>query len=311
VRKFLDLAPHDARLRERLVALLEALGQKAVLSEEIRKIRLDPFADAALIADSAAALGRVGDDAEAARTFGELSERAPRDPWVRGFLGDRLRAERRFDDAVAAYSVLEQLVPDDAGATLRLAVAHAEAGRTDLAERLFTRVLETGGRAGNRELSDFGGYLAQVYAASALASSATLAPADADELRRVARELPHEVGVPIVLTRGVSPSAVFSVEMQRGPDAARESHGPDIASDALAMYALRAEDLSLTSGPAPKLVLSRPAELQPARPTRVRIDTLLTGAENEASKLVESEVELPADGSKLLLVWRGSAWVRG
>ena len=35
--------------------------KKAVLSEEIRKIRLDPFADAALIADSAAALGRVGD----------------------------------------------------------------------------------------------------------------------------------------------------------------------------------------------------------------------------------------------------------
>ena len=26
---------------------------------------------------------------------------------------------------------------------------------------------------------------------------------------------------------------------------------------------------------------------------------------------VESEVELPADGSKVVLVWRGSAWVSG
>jgi tetratricopeptide (TPR) repeat protein/Mg-chelatase subunit ChlD len=311
VRKFLILSPHDARLRARLVALLEALGQKAVLNEEIRKIRLDPFADAALIADSAAALGRAGEEQESARTFGELSERAPRDPWVRGFLGDRLRAERRFDDAVAAYSVLEQLVPDDAGATLRLAVAHAEAGRTDLAERLFTRVLETGGRAGNSELADFGGYLARIYAARALTSATQpLAPSDADELQRLARELPHEVGVPIVLTRGISPSAVFSVQLQRGPEAARESRKPDIASDALAMYALRAEDLALTS-PAPKLVLSRPRGLLPARATRVRIDTLLSSAEDEAPKLVESEVELPADGSNLVLIWRGSAWVSG
>ena len=127
----------------------------------------------------------------------------------------------------------------------------------------------------------------------------------------MARELPHEAGVPIVLTRGISPSAVFNVTLERGPDAARESRKPDVASDALGMYALRAEDLSLAGASAPKLVLSRPPELLPARPTRVRIDTLLAGAENEASKLVESEVELPADGSKLVLVWRGSAWVSG
>jgi Flp pilus assembly protein TadD/Mg-chelatase subunit ChlD len=312
VRKFLDLAPHDARLRGRLIALLEALGQKAVLTEEIRKIRLDPFADAALIADSAAALGRVGNDVESRRTFGELSERAPRDPWVRGFLGDRLRAEGRFDDAVAAYSVLEDLVPDDAGATLRLAIAHAEAGRTDLAERLFTRVLESGGRGGNRELSELSGFLAQVYAARSLAKPDTeLASTDADELERMARELPREAGVPIVLARGISPSAVFSVTLERGPDAARESRKPDVGSDALGMYALRAEDLSLSGGPAPRLVLSRPPELSPARPTRVRLDTLLATGENEPPKLVESEVELPADGSKVVLVWRGSAWVSG
>ncbi|HEY4102764.1 MAG TPA: tetratricopeptide repeat protein, partial [Polyangiaceae bacterium] len=310
VRKFLELAPHDARLRSQLLALLEALGQKSVLVEEIRKIRLDPFADAALIADSAAALARSSASDEAARTFGELAERAPRDPWVRGFLGDRLRAQGRFDDAVAAYDVLEQLVPDDAGATLRLGIAHAEAGRTDLAERLFTRVLETGGRAGNRELADFGGYLAQIYAARALAGDQALAPADAEELARMARELPREAGVPVVLARGLSESAVFTIALERGPESARESHPPDVANDALAMYALRAEDLALANLPAPKLVLSEPRRPEPARPTRVRIDTLLASDANMPAKLVESEVELPADGSKLVLVWRNSAWVR-
>lgn len=310
VRKYLALAPHDPRLRVRLLALLEALGQKPVLAEEIRKIRLDPFADAALLADSAAALGRTGDASESARTFGELAERAPRDPWVRGFLGDRLRAEHRFDDAVAAYSVLEQLVPDDAGATLRLGIAHAEAGRMDLAERLFSRVLETGGRAGSHELADFGGYLARIYAASALGNAKTSSEADRAELARMASELPREAGVPIVLARGVSGNASFSVALERGPDAARESHAPDIASDALALYALRAEDLG-QAGAKLVLVLSRPRELQPAQPTRVRIDTLLAGAENEASKLSEREVEVPADGSKLVLIWRGTAWESG
>jgi len=311
VRKYLTLAPHDARLRGRLLALLEVLGKKSVLVEEIRKIRLDPFADAALLADSAAALGRLGDASESARTFGELAERAPSDPWVRGFLGDRLRAERHFDDAVAAYSVLEQLVPEDAGATLRLGIAHAEAGRTDLAERLFSRVLENGGREGSHELSEFGGYLARIYAANALAGAKAPSAADGAELLRLARELPREVGVPIVLARGVSGHRAFTVSLERGPDAAREAHGPDVASEALALYALRAEDLTQPGAPPLKLVLSRPRELQPAQPMRVRIDTLLDGAENEPSQLSESEVEVPADGSKLTLIWRGSSWQSG
>jgi len=311
VRKYLTLAPHDARLRGRLLAVLEALGQKSSLSEEIRKIRLDPFADAALLADSAAALGRLGDAAESARTFGELAERAPSDPWVRGFLGDRLRAEHRFDDAVAAYSVLEQLAPDDAAATLRLGIAHAEAGRTDLAERLFARVLETGGREGSHELADFGGYLARIYAANALAAAKFQSPAEAAELLRLARELPREVGVPIVLARSVSSRAMFNVVLERGPEMAREQHRPDLASEALALYALRAEDLTRSGSPPLKLVLSRPRELVPADPTRVRVDTLLGGPENEPSQVSESEVELPADGSKVVLIWRGSSWQSG
>src|SRR5206468_7850521 len=113
VRRFLAIAPHDARLHRRLFALLEALGQKQPLAEEVRRLRRDPFADAGLLADGASALRRIGDEAEARRAFGELAERAPGDPWARAFLGDRLRNEGWFDDAAQAYAVLEQLMPGD------------------------------------------------------------------------------------------------------------------------------------------------------------------------------------------------------
>ncbi len=149
VRRFLGLAPHDARLRRRVLALLEALGMKQALADEVRRVRRDPFADAGLLADGAAALRRLGDEAEARRAFGELAERAPGDPWARAFLGDRLRNEGWFDDAAQAYAVLDQLVPDDPAAILRLALAHAGAGRLDLAVRLLARVAQTGGRGGS------------------------------------------------------------------------------------------------------------------------------------------------------------------
>src|SRR5205085_10339903 len=79
VRRFLELAPHDSRLRRRLLALLEALNRPAEVLELTRELRSDPFADALLLADAGSALHRIGSDLEARRTFGELSERAPKD----------------------------------------------------------------------------------------------------------------------------------------------------------------------------------------------------------------------------------------
>ena len=71
---------------------------------------------------------------------------------------------------------------------------------------------------------------------------------------------------------------------------------------------------SQTVSPSQPQILQTPGparELVPARPTRVRIDTLLAGPDDEASTLSESEVEVPADGSKLVLIWRGSGWQSG
>ena len=85
VRRFLAMAPHDPRLRRRLLALLESLGMKQELADEVRRVRRDPFADAGLLADGASALRRLGDEAEARRTFGELCRARPGRP-----LGPRL-----------------------------------------------------------------------------------------------------------------------------------------------------------------------------------------------------------------------------
>src|SRR5262249_14111328 len=153
--------------------------------------------DAQLIADAASALRRAGDEAEARRTFGELAERAPRDPWVRGFLGDRLRAEGWFDDATAAYEVLLDLLPDDPAATLRLALAHAGAGRLDVAERLLARVAATGGRSGDARLSDLAANVAGALIGDALAKDG-LGDDDKKRLARRALEIPHRLAETIV-----------------------------------------------------------------------------------------------------------------
>jgi ABC-type nitrate/sulfonate/bicarbonate transport system substrate-binding protein len=112
-RRFLEEQPE---LVGRYLAVLLRTAAWAELNpaevvELSRQLRSDPFADALLLADAASALHRVGAELEARRTFGELSERAPKDPWVRGLLGDRLRAEGWFDDATEAYATLEELIP--------------------------------------------------------------------------------------------------------------------------------------------------------------------------------------------------------
>ena len=119
VRKFLSIAPHDSFLKGRLIALLEAQGKKEQLAEEARRVRLDPFASAQVLADVASALLRLGEQDEARRTFGELGERAPADPWARAFLGDRLRNEGLFDDASQAYAALAELATDEPAGVLR------------------------------------------------------------------------------------------------------------------------------------------------------------------------------------------------
>jgi tetratricopeptide (TPR) repeat protein len=303
VRRFLAIAPHDARLRRRLFALLEALDMKTELADEIRRVRRDPFADAGLLADAASALLRIGDEAEARRTFGELSERAPRDPWARAFLGDRLRNEGFYDDASRAYAVLEELVPDEPAAVIRLALAHAGAGRLDIAARMLARVAQTGGRAGDAQLGELAGRLSQVLLAEGRGKQG-LPAADQDRLVRAALELPYPAGAAVVLVRAPAGALPITVKLSRD----KAESEPDIAAAGIGLYTVHFDaadrsDLSLS--------LARPAELAPARTTKVRVDVLLPAGDDKPPRLVSTEVELPSSGKPLNLRWTGDGFRGG
>ncbi len=307
VRRFLALAPHDARLRRRLLSLLEALQMKQELADEVRRVRRDPFADAGLLADGASALRRLGDEAEARRAFGELAERAPSDPWARAFLGDRLRNEGWFGDAVQAYTVLDQLVPDDPAAILRLALAHAGAGRLDIAVRLLARVAQTGGRAGEAKLGDLAGRLSLALLAEARAQPG-LPAADADRMERAALELPRPPGATLLLVRAPAGMHPVEVTLVRGVRGAREERGPEVAAEGIGLYTLRLDPAD--SSPV-TLRLRRPAELRPARPAKVRVDALVPAGEGKAPRLVTTEIELPISGKPVEIGWAGGAWTAG
>ncbi|MFT3772003.1 MAG: VIT domain-containing protein [Minicystis sp.] len=304
VRRYLSVAPHDVRLRRRLFALLESLGKKVELADEIRLVRRDPFADAGLLADGASALRRLGDEPESRRAFGELAERAPADPWARAFLGDRLRNEGWFDDAEGAYAALDQLVPGDPAGVLRLALAHAGAGRLDIAERMLTRVAQTGGRAGDARLGDLAARLALTLLAEARARPG-LSPAELDQMTRAALELPRPPGATLILVR--SPAGAHAVEatLLRGPKDAREERAPEVAAAGIGLHALRIDP---ADGSAAVLRLRRPAELSPARPTKVRVDALVPDGDGKPPRLVSTEVELPVSGKVVEIAWNGAAW---
>lgn len=307
VRRFLALAPHDARLRRRVLSLLEALDMKQELAEEVRRVRRDPFADAGLLADGASALRRIGDEAEARRAFGELAERAPADPWARAFLGDRLRNEGWFDDAALAYTVLEQLVPDEPAAILRLALAHAGSGRLDIAQRMLARVAQTGGRAGDAQLGELSGRLAHVLLAEARGGQG-VTPSDAERLTRAALELPYPAGATVILLRTPAGSIPLEATLVRGPKDAREERAPEVAAAGIGLYTVRIDpgDTSDVT-----LRLRRAKELPPARATKVKVDALVPDGAGKPPKLTSTEIDVPVTGKPIELKWVGGAWVSG
>jgi len=305
VRRFLGLAPHDARLRRQLLRLLESLKMPQELAEEVRRLRRDPFAEASLLAEGAAALRRIGQEAEARRAFGELAERAPIDPWARAFLGDRLRNEGWYDEAAAAYATLEELAPGDPAAALRLSLAHAGAGRLDVAVRMLARVAQTGGRTGSAELGDLAGRLAQALIAEAR-GQAGLGKDDADRLVRAALELPFPGGDTVVLVRGSAGQAPLEAALVRGPKEAREERRAELSTPAIGLYSLRIDPDETSEV---LLRLKRTAELLPAQPSRVRVDALVPHGKGVPVGIVSTEVDLPVDGKPVDLRWAEGHWV--
>jgi tetratricopeptide (TPR) repeat protein len=300
VRKFLRLAPHSPYARRRLFALLEVLGEKNALISEIEQARADAFADAGLLAQGASALRRLGLEAESRRAFGELIERAPGDPWTLAYVGDRLRAENMFDEAVDAYESLARLLPNDAGVALRLALAHAAAGRLDAASRLLERVTQTGGRGDDGRV----GELASIAHAVLLASARAGEPgttAEEELVRRLLQTPLPDVASVIVLQ---APPSDDPVEMRltraRGE---KGEQSPDFDARALGLAAVRVE----RGDGAVRLRLARAADTGPGRSTRVRVAALVVNVDRASSRLVTREVDVPAGGKFVELNWNGEA----
>lgn len=295
VRRFLRLAPHDGTLLRRLLALLETMGDKIALTAEIARIRQDPFADAAVLADGAAALLHLGDADGARRAFGELIERAPTDPFSHAFLGDRLRAEGLFDDASRAYATLADFSPGDPGAALRLALAHAGAGRLDVASRKLSEVAQTGGAEADAKLALLAGVLDGVLLAAAKEKAKD---ADRALLARRELELALPEGKSFVLVRRLAHEPSVEASILRGPKEDLEAPA-DAASPTLGLFALRVErgDKRVT------VRLRATPTLPPHKATKVRVDVL-----REGGVVVTKEVELSTDGKPTDLHWTGTAF---
>jgi tetratricopeptide (TPR) repeat protein len=306
VRRFLLLAPHNALARRQLLALLEALDRKEALGSEIDRIRSDPFADAGLLAQGASALRRLGQVDEARRAFGELIERAPGDPWTLGFVGDRLRAEGLHDEAIDAYESLARLLPSDAGVGLRLALAHAGAGRLDIATRLLERVTQTGGRGDDGRLGELASITQAVLLAGARAGSANDAPEVSAEITRrlLQTPLPDVASVMVIQTPPGDDTSNVRVEISRD-QGDRGAQPPDFDARALGLAALRLERGDGTA----RLRLTRSADATPGRPTRVTLAALVLSEDRKASRLITHEVDVSADGKPVELRWNGEAFL--
>lgn len=298
VRKFLLLAPHSPFARRRLLALLEAVGEREALVREIDEQRSEPFTDAGLLAQGASALRRLGLEAESRRAFGELIERAPGDPWTLAYVGDRLRAEGLFDEAVDAYESLARLMPNDAGVTLRLALAHAASGRLDAASRLLERVTQTGGRGDDGRA----GELATIAHAVLLSAARADKPApDVDEelvRRLLAMPLPDVASVIVVQAPPSDDPIEVRVSRERSD---KGEQSPDFDARALGLAALRVErgDGKI------RLRLGRSDDRGPGRPTRVRIAALVVGADRATARLVTRELDVPPGGKFVNVEWNG------
>jgi hypothetical protein len=301
LRRFLRLAPHSPLGRRLQLALYEQRGNRGALLDSIDTIRTDVFADAGLLAECASALRRLGMDAEGRRAFGDLIERAPRDPWTLGYVGDRLRAEGLFEEAVAAYMRLDAAMPDDPAVTLRLALAHAGAGRLDVATRLLDRVSQTGGRGDDGRL----GELASVVSASLLANARDgkqTAETDALLGRRLAQTpLPDVQSIILVRT----PLTDDKVEISIARNVKDKDELPaDLDASAMGLSAVRIE----RGGGTARLRLKRTG-VASARPTKGVVTALVLGGQDRSkAKLITKEVDIVAGDKGTELRWNGDAF---
>lgn len=296
LRRFLRVAPHSPLGRRLLLSLLESTGQKDALKDEIFHVRTDPFSDAGLLASGASALRRLGEDEDGRRAFGELVERAPRDPWTLAYVGDRLRAEGLYEDALASYQRLDSQMPDDPAVALRLALAHAGAGRLDVAIRLLDRSAQTGGRGDDGRT----GELSSILSASLLAAARQASPSpetDALLARRLA-ETPLPDVASLILVRTPLTDDPVNVMVARA-ETDKDELPADLDASGMGLTAVRIE----RGGGTARIHLRRTAALTGSRPTHGTVTALVLASDRSQSKLITREVDIDEKGIELR--WNG------
>ena len=296
VRHFLELSPHSVLARRRLLSLLEAFGMREQLVNEVAKYRAEPVADAGLLAEAASSLRRLGFEDESRRVFGELIERAPRDPWTLAYVGDRLRAEGMFEEALSAYESLARAVPNEAAATLRLALAQAGLGRLDVATRLLDRVSQTGGRNDDGRVAELASVVRAVLLARARGEAQ---PQIATELERrlLQTPLPDVASVILVQSAPSEQPVEVRVRRERGE---KLDQSADLDAGQVGVAVVRVER---GDGPT-RILLSRRREPGPSRPQRALVSALVL-SEDRSPRLVTREVDVLRDGKPVEIRFDG------
>ncbi|MFO0613965.1 MAG: VIT domain-containing protein [Polyangiaceae bacterium] len=302
VARFLGFAPHSTLLRTRELELLAALKDAPNLVQRVALLRDDPLADATVLALGAHLLRAASADleGEARRTFFEITERGPYDPWGRAFLGDRLRAEGWFDEATDSYEALERLRPGDGASAIRLALAHVGAGRIDMALRILSRVEKSGGRSADRRASLLANRLAHLVVASAKAQN-KLAEADLTALGRRANDFAALGPSPIVVVRTEGGLPALELGLSRGPEKAREVVVADAAIAGIGLYTIAIPEGDVTNA---ILSIAQPKGYAPSAPRHVEVLVLGGGAK---PVLTTMELDLALTGTAKRLKWDGSA----
>lgn len=167
LRAYLTVAPRDIDLRLRLMAVLEEAGQPRDARQLGERLRRDPLADARVRGLVGELLLRANDRTEALRTFTEIAEFAPYDPYARGKLGDLLLTYGWAAEAYHQYQTLVALRPGDPLPPVRLALAALASGHEDEGLRLLRRASEEAGAdaVGRVVQSMLDGEVARVVAA--------------------------------------------------------------------------------------------------------------------------------------------------
>lgn len=237
---------------------------------------------------------RLGETDEGRRAFGELIERAPNDPWTLAFVGDRLRAAGLYDEAGAAYDSLARLLPYEGAVTLRQALAHAGAGRIDVASRLFERVAQTGGRSDEGRLSDLATIAGAVTLAAALGKNDGEVQAEM-ERRLLRTALPDAQA--LVLVRAAPAEEAVRLEISR-EEGETLPQSAEMDARHLGLLAARVERGQRGTV---RLALRRDKIAGPSHPVEATVSVLTLGEPGALPGYSTKTVHVGADGESVEL----------